>query len=54
MAMKKIALTTIMIFISYIALSQPRVDSDATAKVVKTSSIITNIVGWEYDMTTKK
>ena len=54
MAMKKIALTTIMIFISYIALSQPRVDGKITAKVVRSSPIITNIVGWEYDMTTKK
>lgn len=52
--MKKISLTTIMIFISYIALSQPRVDGKVTAKVLINSPIITNIVGWEYDMTTKK
>ena len=52
--MKKIALTTIMVFISYIALSQPRVDGKVTAKILRSSSIISDIVGWEYDMTTKK
>ena len=53
-SMKKIALTTIMVFISYIALSQPRVDGKVTAKILRSSSIISDIVGWEYDMTTKK
>ena len=53
-SIKKIALTTIMVFISYIALSQPRVDGKVTAKILRSSSIISDIVGWEYDMTTKK
>ena len=34
-SMKKIALTTIMVFISYIALSQPRVDGKVTAKILR-------------------
>lgn len=34
--------------------AQPREDGGVTAKVVKSSPIVTSIIGWEYDMAQKK
>ena len=35
-------------------IAQPREDGEVAAKIVKSSQIVTSIVGWEYDMTQKK
>lgn len=34
--------------------AQPRVDGGVTAKIVKSSQVVTSIVGWEYNMAHKK
>jgi len=34
--------------------AQPREDGGVTAKIVKSSQVVTSIVGWEYDMAHKK
>lgn len=34
--------------------AQPREDGETTAKIVKSSQVVTSIVGWKYDMSQKK
>ena len=48
----------LLLLISFIChtgiFAQPRVDGEVMAKIVKSSQIVTSIVGWGYDMTQKK
>lgn len=53
--MKKRLLLLLISIISTVGIfAQPREDGQVTAKIVKSSQIVTSIVGWEYDMTQKK
>lgn len=36
------------------AVAQPRVDGGTSAKVIKSSPVVTNFIGWAYDETTEK
>lgn len=47
--MKKIYLLLVVILLAIPAFSQPRVDGMQQFKVLKSSPIVTNIVGWAYD-----
>ena len=51
-------LFTISVFVCFFVvpktLAQPRVDGGTSAKVVKSSPIVSNIVGWAYDNTCEK
>ena len=50
--------TLLLLLISFICsnsiTAQPREDGEVTAKIVRSSQIVTSIVGWEYDMAQKK
>lgn len=36
------------------AVAQPRVDGGTSVKVIKSSPVVTNFIGWAYDETTEK
>ena len=50
--------TLLLLFVSFVCFTgifgQPREDGEVTAKIVKSSQVVSSIVGWEYDMAQKK
>lgn len=50
--------TLILLFVSFVCFTgifaQPREDGEITAKIIKSSQVVSSIVGWEYDMAQKK
>lgn len=55
---KKLTVFVVSIFMCLISqqqiLAQPRVDGGTSAKVIKSSPVVSNFVGWAYDETTEK
>ena len=55
---KKLFVFAISVFVCFIAqqktLAQPRVDGGTSAKVIKSSSVVTNFIGWAYDEISEK
>lgn len=52
--MNRIVITSILLLLVCPANAQPRVDGQQQFKVLKSSAIVTNIVGWAYDESSEK
>ena len=50
---KIISVVTCLLYLSNV-IAQPRVDGGTSAKVVKSSPVVSNFVGWVYDRTNEK
>lgn len=52
--MKKCVLLGLLSLYTLLLIAQPREDGGVTAKIVASSPVVTNIVGWEYDLSHQK